>query len=124
MFALFLPAFLMLSFVVVAFEKSDHYVEAAAVTVVALPALVYVYFLPGLGRLHLVEQWAARHDVDPTSALDATYTWAGGRSPGVREASLFGALCYLLLSARSLGRPNGGCSSTRFWAPLSRLRLS
>jgi adenylate cyclase len=76
MFALFLPAFLMLSFIVVAFEKSDRYVEAAAVTVVALPVLVYVYVLPGLGRLRLAEQWAAGHDVDRTSALDATYTYS------------------------------------------------
>jgi adenylate cyclase len=76
MFALFLPAFLMLSFIVVAFEKSDRYVEAAAVTVVALPVLVYVYVLPGLGPLRLAEQWAAGHDVDRTSALDATYTYS------------------------------------------------
>jgi hypothetical protein len=52
-FALVLPIYLALSFMVVAFEKSDRYVEAAAVTVVALPLLVYVYFLPGLGRLRL-----------------------------------------------------------------------
>ncbi len=75
MFALFLPAFLILSFIVVAFEKSDRYVEAAAVTVVALPILVCVYVLPG-GRLRLAEQWAAGHEVDRTSALDATYTYS------------------------------------------------
>ena len=78
MFALFLPSFVMLSFIVVAFEKSDRYFEAAATTVVALPVLVYVYFLPGQGGLHLVEQWAAGRDVDRTCALDATYTWARG----------------------------------------------
>jgi adenylate cyclase len=38
--------------------------------------LVYVYVLPGLGRLRLAEQWAAGHDVDRTSALDATYTYS------------------------------------------------
>ena len=47
MFAGLVPAYLMLSFIVVAFEKSDRYVEAAAVTVVAVPLLVYVYVLPG-----------------------------------------------------------------------------
>src|SRR5271165_2404826 len=77
-FAVFLPAFLMLSFMVVAFEKSDRYVEVAAVTVVGLPVLVYVYFLPGVGRLRLAEQWAAGHDIDRTSALDATYTYSRG----------------------------------------------
>jgi adenylate cyclase len=75
-FAVFLPAFLMVSFIVVALEKSDRYIEAAAVTVVALPVLVYVYILPGLGRLRLAEQWAAGHDVDRTSALEATYTFS------------------------------------------------
>jgi adenylate cyclase len=77
-FAVFLPSYLMLSFIVVAFEKSDRYVEAAAVTVVALPLLVYVYFLPGLGRLHLAEQWAAGRDVDRADALDATYVTSRG----------------------------------------------
>ena len=48
MSALFLPPFVMLSFIVVALEKSDRYIEAAAATVVALPVLVSVYFLPGL----------------------------------------------------------------------------
>jgi hypothetical protein len=71
-----LPIYLLPSFVVVASEDSGHYVEAAAVTVVALPVLVSVYFLPGRGRLHLVEQWAAGRDVDRRSALDATYSWA------------------------------------------------
>src|SRR5689334_9027299 len=71
-----LPSFLMLSFIVVAFENSDRYVEAAAVTVVGLPVLAYVYYLPGLGRLRLAEQWAVGHDVDRKSALDATYTYS------------------------------------------------
>ena len=38
------------AFFVVAFEESDHYVEAAVVTVVAVLVLVYVVVLPGLGR--------------------------------------------------------------------------
>jgi class 3 adenylate cyclase len=100
MYALFLPAFLMLSFIVVAFEKSDRYVEAAAVTVVALPVLVYVYFLPGLGRLHLVEQWAAGRDVDRRSALDATYTWARGAvARGLGGIVVWGALLFVVVGA-------------------------
>jgi adenylate cyclase len=100
MFALFLPAFLMLSFIVVVFEKSDRYVEAAAVTVIALPVLVYVFFLPGLGRLHLVEQWAARHDVDSTSALEATYTWARGAvARGLGGIVFWGALLFVVVGA-------------------------
>ena len=54
------------------------YVEAAAVTVAAVLVLVYVMVLPGLGRIRLVERWAAGHEVDRARALEATYTWARG----------------------------------------------
>ncbi len=40
-FPILLTIYLVLSFVVVAFEESDRYVEAAAVTVVAVLVLVY-----------------------------------------------------------------------------------
>ena len=73
-----LPVYLVLSFVVVAFEESDHYVEAAAVTVVAVLVLIYVTAFPGLGPIRLAEQWAAGHEVDRARALEATYTWARG----------------------------------------------
>jgi len=50
LFGAALPIYLVVSFVVVAFEGSGHYVEAAAVTVVAVMVDVYVLVLPGLGR--------------------------------------------------------------------------
>jgi hypothetical protein len=43
---LILPVYLLPSFVVVAAEESDHYVQAAAVTVIAVLVLVYVMVLP------------------------------------------------------------------------------
>jgi hypothetical protein len=46
-----LPTWLFASFVVVAFEESDRYVEAAAVAVVAVLVLAYVVTLPGLAPL-------------------------------------------------------------------------
>jgi class 3 adenylate cyclase len=92
-----LPIYLVPSFVVVASEDSGHYVEAAAVTVVALPVLVYVYFLPGLGRLHLVERWAAGEDVDRTSALDATYSWARGSVARALVVTAVGAALLLVV---------------------------
>ena len=99
-FALLLPAYLMLSFIVVAYENSDRYVEAAAATVVALPLLVYVYFLPGLGQLHLVEQWAAGHDVDRTSAMDATYVTSRGAVARGLGGNIVGlALLFVVVSA-------------------------
>jgi adenylate cyclase len=68
-----LPIYLSWSFLIVAIEESSDYVEAAAVTVVGVPLLAYVNVLPGLGRIRLVERWAAALEVDRARALDATY---------------------------------------------------
>lgn len=70
--------YLVWSFLIVAIEESSHYVEATAVTVVAVPVLAYVNGLPGLGSSRLMEQWAAGQEVDRATALDATYAWARG----------------------------------------------
>ncbi len=70
-----MPVYLVLAFVVVAFESSDQYVEAAAVTVVVVLVLVYSMILPGLGGSRLYERWAAGQGVDRARALDATYAW-------------------------------------------------
>src|ERR1700758_2695998 len=72
---LVLQIYVVLAFLVVGHEKSPHYVEAAVVTIVALPILLYVLFLRGLGRLRLVERWAAGQEVDRARALEATYTY-------------------------------------------------
>ena len=90
-FPVVLPFYVLLSFVVVAFEGSDRYVEAAAVTVVAALVLACVDVLPGLGSARLVEQWAAGHDVDRARALDATYTWARGVAVRVVAGNAVGA---------------------------------
>jgi len=80
MLAIGLPLLLLIlgfaSFVVVAIERSDHYVEAAAVTVVAVVVLLYVQILPGIGTLRMAEQWATGVNVDRATALAATYDWA------------------------------------------------
>jgi adenylate cyclase len=73
-----LPIYLSWSFLIVAIEESSDYVEAAAATVVGLPVLAYVNTLPGLGRIRLVERWAAGHEVDRARALDATYAVTRG----------------------------------------------
>jgi adenylate cyclase len=67
--------YLVPSFVVVTFEKSDRYLEAAAVTAFGVMVLVFTTVLPGGGGLRLVEQYAAGHEVDRDKALQATYTW-------------------------------------------------
>ena len=70
-----LPVYLLLSFVVVAFERSDHYVAAGAVTVVAVLVLFYVTILPGLDGGRLADRWAGGQQIDRATALEATYTW-------------------------------------------------
>ncbi|OBF42212.1 cyclase [Mycobacterium sp. ACS1612] len=71
-----LPIYLFWSFLIVAVEGSRHYVEAAVVTLVALLALnLYAAFADGK-RYRPVEQWAAGHDVDRATALEATYSFA------------------------------------------------
>jgi adenylate cyclase len=97
-FAVTLPAYLLGSFVVVAFERSGHYVEAAVVAFVAVLVLVYVVILPGLGRIRLVERSAAGHEVDRATALKATYSWARGAvvRAVVSNAVLFAALLVVV----------------------------
>jgi adenylate cyclase len=78
-----LPIWLVPSMIITAYEHSDHYVETAAVTVVAVPVVVYAIVLPGLGRIRSIERWAAAQEVDRATALEDTYTY-------VREAILRG----------------------------------
>ncbi len=67
--------YLSCSLLIVAFEGSDRYIEAAAVTAVALLARVYLLVVPGSKKLRLIEKWAAGREVDPMTALGATFTY-------------------------------------------------
>jgi adenylate cyclase len=70
-----LPVYLAWSLGIVAFERSERYTEAAAVTMVAVPAYLYAVIGPG-GRVpRLIERWADGDDVDPESAMCATYNY-------------------------------------------------
>ena len=82
-FPLFLPVYLIPSFVVVALEQSNRYFEAAAVTAVAVAIQAYVVLLPGVGRTRLIHRWAAGYGVDRRTALEATYSRA--RAATVRQ---------------------------------------
>jgi adenylate cyclase len=94
-FASTLPSYLLWSFLVVAFEKSTHYVEAAVVTGVAVVVMSLVVFLPGSRRVRLVQRWAAGGEVDHAEALQDTYTWS--RAVGVRALWLLPVWAALLL---------------------------
>ena len=102
-----LPVYLVLSFLIVAFEGSDRYVEAAAVTVGTVLVMVYVTNLPGLGGSRLVERWAAGREVDRARALDATYAWT--RTMGVRGVGANAVLIALLFLV--VGAIAGGTGS-------------
>ena len=70
-----LPIYLFWSYLIVAVEDSSAFLEAAAVTIAALPLVAYVNILPGVGPIRLVDKWAAGGDVDRGKALAATYAW-------------------------------------------------
>ena len=71
-----LAAYIPYSLIVVAFEGSDRYVEATAATAIAMLVRVYLQVLPGSKKVRLIESWAAGHQIDPTKALGATFTYA------------------------------------------------
>jgi adenylate cyclase len=86
-FAVLLPGDLVWSLLVVAFEKSSHYVEATVVTVIAVVVLSFVVVLRGSRRFRLAQAWAAGRELDRAGALQDTYTWtraAGVRATGFR----------------------------------------
>jgi class 3 adenylate cyclase len=89
------PVYAVPAFAATAFEESDRYVEAAAVTVVAVLLLVYVMALPGLGALRLVERWSSGCTVDRTRALEATYLWSRG---AIVRTVWSNAVCAALLT--------------------------
>ncbi|MFI5509398.1 adenylate/guanylate cyclase domain-containing protein [Mycobacterium sp. NPDC051804] len=68
-----LPVYLAWSLGIIAYERSDHYAQAAAVTIVAVLAYLYVVVGPGGRDPRIIERWVAGEDVDPESALRATY---------------------------------------------------
>jgi HAMP domain-containing protein len=99
-FAALLPVYLVVPFVVVAFEDSDRYVDAAAVTVVAVLAHSYVFLPPGRRRFRLAEQWAAGHEVDRATALEDTYTYArGAATRGVAGNAVLSAALVVVIGA-------------------------
>jgi adenylate cyclase len=92
-----LPVYFLASFLVVAFEGSVQYFEAAAVTVIAQLVAGYIAVLPGIGGIRLAERWAAGEKIDRANALDATYTYARGAR--VRAVAATAAVYPLLLVA-------------------------
>ena len=79
------PVYVAWSLAIVAFERSDRYVEAAAVTVVTVLGYLLTVAIPGGKDARIIERWAAGEDVDRAIALCATYDY--GRKLIVRGMS-------------------------------------
>jgi adenylate cyclase len=94
-FPLSLPIYLFWSLLIVAVEKSGHYVQAAAVTVVAALVLHCFAALADHRRFRPAEQWAAGHEVDRATALEATYTFTRRAVPRALWSS---GVWYALIS--------------------------
>ena len=94
MFPIALTAYLIISLIIVAFERSDRYLEAAAVAAVAVLPRLYLLVLPGSGAMRLIEQWAAGHEVDRVKVLSASYTF--GRKMVVRTVVSDGVCAAVL----------------------------
>jgi adenylate cyclase len=107
-FAVLLPGDLVWTLLVVAFEKSSHYVEATIVTVIAVLALSFVVVLPGSRRFRLAQGWAAGREVDRAAALRDTYAWT--RAAGVRATGFRTVLIAALLTVVGV---IAGASGTR-----------
>jgi adenylate cyclase len=73
-----LPPYVGMAFIVVAYQNSNRYVEAAVVTVVTFLVMAYVSVLPDARESRILRMWAAGHQVDRARALEATYNWARG----------------------------------------------
>src|SRR5689334_22754520 len=81
-----LPIYLFFSFLIVGLEGSRHYVEAVVITLAVLLGInAYAGFADRKGY-RPVERWADGHDVDPATALRATYSFA--RSAALRAVWL------------------------------------
>jgi adenylate cyclase len=95
-----LPVYLVVSFAVVAVEKSEHYLEAAAVTAVVVLMQAFVLLPPSLGGIRLAEHWAAGYEVDRVKALEDIYKYARGAAVrGVAGSIVLSGVLLVLVGA-------------------------
>lgn len=94
-FPVSLASYLFWSLLIVAIERSDRYVQAAAVGVGAALVLHIAQALADRRWFRPAEQWVAGHEVDRATALEATYTYA---RRAVRRALWSAAVLVALVS--------------------------
>ncbi|MFI5507932.1 adenylate/guanylate cyclase domain-containing protein [Mycobacterium sp. NPDC051804] len=81
-FANLLVSYLSLSFLVVAYEKSNRFVDALVLSGVAAAILALVIILPGSRTFSLGQARRKRRPMDDVKALEQTYRWT--RAAGIR----------------------------------------
>jgi adenylate cyclase len=101
-----LAVYLLLSFIVVALEKSNNYGPAAVITAVAVTLNAYVVVLPGSRLFRLLKQWLAGGEIDRAAALQDTYTWS--RATGIRMLWFLPVWTAALLAAVAAAAGAGG----------------
>ena len=86
--------YLLLTLPIVALEKSDRYLAAAAVTGVAALVTILTNALTGRRQMRLLERWAAGQDVDAAKVLEGTYIFSRRLSAQVywRDSICLGTL--------------------------------
>ncbi len=94
---LLVPVYVVFSFFIVAFEESDRYVEAAAVTFGAVLVMVFLTVFPGLGAFRQLEQWTAGGGADRATVLNATYTFTRKVKARAVVAHAVGVACLFIL---------------------------
>ena len=99
--------YLSYSLIIVAFEGSGRYIAATVVTAVAVLVRVYLVVLPGSKEVRPFEEWAAGHEIDPMTALGATFTYT--RRVGVR------LLATDVVGAALVGVVVGGIAGATGW---------
>jgi adenylate cyclase len=95
--AVSIPVFALWSYLILAVERSNSYLAAAAITLVAVAVLSYAIILPGHGESRVIEQWAAGKDIDRAEVLSATYAWVRGSIVRALAASA------VIVAAQSVG---------------------
>ncbi|MCV7282015.1 adenylate/guanylate cyclase domain-containing protein [Mycolicibacterium flavescens] len=85
-FLLAFPVYVAWSLSIVAFEGSDRYIEAAAITAAIVLGYLFTVVMPGGKDVRIIEGWAGGGNVDAEAALRATYDY--GRKLIVRGMSV------------------------------------
>ena len=102
-----LSVYLAYPLLIVAFEGSDRYVEAAVIGCVAMLVRVYLLVLPGSKPLRLIEKWAAGHEVDPMEVLRATFSYGRRTTARVLATDVVWAPCLGVVVAAMVGATGG-----------------